>query len=132
MELRIPGVTIAWDTGGQGWRLFMQSFNFCAARHGACVGAHPWCGHWVASSPQSSPHSLPLRPCPVPPGKAVPPTKDNEIGYVALFGYRGNQVSAAQPRLLVSVPLVCRALRPPAGLGSLMSTAPLAADAQLR
>ncbi|PRW44355.1 G8 domain-containing [Chlorella sorokiniana] len=38
VELRIPGVTIAWDTG-----------------------------------------------------KAVPPTKDNEIGYVALFGYRGNQ-----------------------------------------
>ncbi|KAI7839068.1 hypothetical protein COHA_007210 [Chlorella ohadii] len=38
VELRIPGVTIAWDTG-----------------------------------------------------KAVPPTKDNEIGYVALFGYRANQ-----------------------------------------
>ena len=30
-------------------------------------------------------------PAPRPSGSAVPPTPANEIGYVALFGYRGSQ-----------------------------------------
>lgn len=127
MELRIPGVTIAWDTGGQG------QGAVCAVCWFLCT----WT--WVCVEVRIPGAIIGLRrhrkACPsraAPPGKAVPPTKDNEIGYVALFGYRGNQVKAAQPRLLVSVPLVCRALRPPAGLGALMSTAPLAADAQLK